>query len=44
MKKNPQKMILVDDTLHRELLVMKSMGSFKSLSDVIRHLVTKNKL
>jgi predicted CopG family antitoxin len=36
MKKNPQKTILVDETLHHELLVMKSMGSFKSLSDVIR--------
>lgn len=43
MKKSPQKTILVDETLHHELLVMKSMGSFKSLSDVIEHLVTKNK-
>lgn len=39
MKKNPQKMVLVDETLHHELLIMKSMGSFKSLSDVIKHLI-----
>ena len=43
MKKNPQKMVLVDEILHHKLLVMKSMGSFKSLSDVIKHLIDKDK-
>lgn len=41
MKKTPQKMILVDEELHRQLLIVKSMKSFKSLSDVIRYYVDK---
>jgi predicted CopG family antitoxin len=44
MKNGPQKMILVDESLHRELLIMKSTGSFKSLSDVIKHLLNCKKL
>jgi predicted CopG family antitoxin len=39
MKKVPQKMILVDEELHRQLLITKSMKSFKSLSDVIKYYV-----
>ena len=42
MKKNPQKMILVDEELHRQLLITKSMKSFKSLSDVIKYYVKKD--
>lgn len=41
MKKTPQKMILIDEELHRQLLIIKSMKSFKSLSDVIKHYVEK---
>ncbi len=43
MKTKPQKMILVDENLHRDLLIIKSMGSFKSLSDVIKYLVSLKK-
>jgi predicted CopG family antitoxin len=42
MKKAPQKMILVDEELHRQLLITKSMRSFKSLSDVIKYYVEKD--
>lgn len=39
MKKHPQKTILVTEALHHDLLVIKSMGSFKSISDAIRHYI-----
>jgi hypothetical protein len=32
-------MVLVDEDLHHLLLVTKSMGSFRNLSDVIRHYI-----
>lgn len=42
MKKIPQKMVLVDQELHRQLLLTKTLKSFKSLSDVIKYYVEKD--
>jgi predicted CopG family antitoxin len=44
MKKNPQKMVLVNETLHRELSIIKSTKSLKSLSDVIKYLLENKEL
>lgn len=39
MIKPAQKMLRVGEELHRQLLITKSMKSFKSLSDVIKYYV-----
>jgi predicted CopG family antitoxin len=44
MKTKPQKMILIDETLHRELSIIKSTKGLKSLSDTIQYLLNNKKL
>ena len=37
MKKDSQKIVLVDELLHQKLLILKASKNFKSLSKVIEH-------
>jgi hypothetical protein len=39
MKKDPQKIVLVDQSLHHKLLMLKAEKNFKSLSDTIEFYV-----
>jgi len=40
MKKDPQKIILVDKPLHHRLLVLKAEKNFKSLSETIEYCIS----
>jgi predicted CopG family antitoxin len=41
MKRNPPKMVLVEETLHQKLLILKASKGLKSLSEVIELLIKK---
>jgi predicted CopG family antitoxin len=44
MKRNPPKMVLVEETLHQKLLILKASKGLKSLSEVIEWLLERQKV